>query len=47
MTEDSDDVDEPTVGEEFQKGYMLHERLLRPALVKVLLPKKSKGQEKE
>jgi len=47
MTEDSDDVEEPTVGEEFQKGYMLHDRLLRPSLVKVLLPKKSKGQEEE
>jgi len=45
MTEESEEVDEPTVGEEFQKGYMHHERLLRPALVKVLLPKKNKGKE--
>jgi molecular chaperone GrpE len=45
MTEESDEVSEPTVSEEFQKGYMHHERLLRPALVKVLLPKK--GEEKE
>jgi molecular chaperone GrpE len=45
MTEESDEVDEPTVGEEFQKGYMHHERLLRPALVKVLLPKKNLGKE--
>ncbi len=45
MTEESDEVDEPTVGEEFQKGYMHHERLLRPALVKVLLPRKSPEKE--
>ena len=45
MTEESDEVDEPTVGEEFQKGYIHHERLLRPALVKVLLPKKRPGKE--
>ncbi len=45
MTEESDEVDEPTVGEEFQKGYLHHERLLRPALVKVLLPKKSPEKE--
>ena len=42
MTEESEEVDEPTVGEEFQKGYMHHERLLRPSLVKVFLPKKNK-----
>ncbi len=45
MSEESEDVEKPSVGEEFQKGYMLHDRLLRPALVKVLLPKKK--QEKE
>jgi molecular chaperone GrpE len=38
--EESDQVTEPTVAEELQKGYMLHDRLLRPALVKVLVPKK-------
>ena len=38
--EESDQVAEPTVAEELQKGYMLHDRLLRPALVKVLVPKK-------
>jgi len=42
MTEESDKVDEPEVGEEFQKGYCLHDRLLRPALVKVVVPKKDK-----
>ena len=40
MTEESEDVEEPEVSEELQKGYTLHNRLLRPALVKVLVPKK-------
>lgn len=40
MTEESEGVEEPQVGEEFQRGYMLNERLLRPSLVKVILPKK-------
>ena len=47
MSQDSEDVTEPTIGEEFQKGYMLHDRLLRPALVKVLLPIKKKEEGKE
>ncbi|MFB0564575.1 MAG: nucleotide exchange factor GrpE [Candidatus Aminicenantaceae bacterium] len=42
MTEESENVEEPEIGEEFQKGYSLHERLLRPALVKVVVPKKDK-----
>lgn len=37
---ESDEVQEPTVEEELQKGYMLYDRLLRPTLVKVLVPKK-------
>ncbi len=32
------EVGEPTVSEELQSGYVLHERLLRPAMVKVALP---------
>jgi molecular chaperone GrpE len=40
MTEESDDVEEPEVLEELQKGYLHHSRLLRPALVKVAIPKK-------
>jgi molecular chaperone GrpE len=40
MTEESEDVEEPQVSEEFQRGYTLNERLLRPSLVKVVLPKK-------
>lgn len=42
MTVESEDVEEPEVGEEFQKGYALHDRLLRPSLVKVIVPKKDK-----
>jgi molecular chaperone GrpE len=38
--EESAEVHEPRVTEELQKGYMLHNRLLRPALVKVVIPKK-------
>lgn len=38
--EESEAVAEPEVEEELQKGYMHHERLLRPTLVKVLVPKK-------
>jgi len=41
-TVESSEVDEPMVGEEFQKGYTLHDRLLRPSLVKVVVPKKAK-----
>jgi molecular chaperone GrpE len=40
LTEESLDADEPRVSEVLQKGYTLHERLLRPALVKVVVPKK-------
>jgi molecular chaperone GrpE len=42
ITEESDEIEEPQVSEELQLGYMLHDRLLRPALVKVLVPKKEK-----
>jgi molecular chaperone GrpE len=40
MVAESDAVEEPTIEEELQKGYLIHDRLLRPTLVKVLLPKK-------
>jgi molecular chaperone GrpE len=40
ITEESEDIEEPQVGEEFQRGYTINERLLRPSLVKVILPKK-------
>jgi molecular chaperone GrpE len=38
--EESAEVREPRITEELQKGYMLHNRLLRPAMVKVIVPKK-------
>ncbi len=40
VTEESAETDEPRVAEELQRGYRLHDRLLRPALVKVLVPAK-------
>jgi molecular chaperone GrpE len=36
--EERPDVAAPTVVEEFQRGYLLHDRLLRPAMVKVAVP---------
>lgn len=41
ITEESESVSEPEVGQVLQKGYMLHSRLLRPALVKVIVPKRA------
>jgi molecular chaperone GrpE len=38
--EESDNVKEPEIEAELQKGYLHHNRLLRPTLVKVLVPKK-------
>jgi len=40
MTEESDEVKELQIAEELQKGYTIHDRLLRPSLVKVYIPKK-------
>jgi molecular chaperone GrpE len=37
--EESDEVKEETVGQVYQQGFMLHDRLLRPAMVSVLMPK--------
>jgi len=36
--EESDDVDTQTVVEDYQSGYTLHDRILRPAKVKVAMP---------
>ena len=36
--EEAVDVESPTVVEDYQKGYILHDRVLRPAKVKVLMP---------
>jgi molecular chaperone GrpE len=38
MRVESPEVAEPTVVEELQRGYLLRDRLLRPALVKVAVP---------
>jgi molecular chaperone GrpE len=40
IIEESDEVDSPQVSQELQKGYLLHDRLIRPSLVKVIMPKK-------
>ncbi|MDR0524596.1 MAG: nucleotide exchange factor GrpE [Spirochaetaceae bacterium] len=37
-TEKSPEIEEPTVGEEFLKGYTLKDRVIRTAKVKVLMP---------
>ncbi len=42
ITEESEEVEEPEIAAELQKGYTIHNRLLRPALVKVVIPKKDK-----
>jgi molecular chaperone GrpE len=41
MVEESEEYPENTVIREFQKGYMLHDRLLRPAMVVVSKEKKN------
>ncbi|TFH03743.1 MAG: nucleotide exchange factor GrpE [Spirochaetales bacterium] len=38
MTEERTDHDQSMVLEDFQKGYMLHDRVLRPSKVKVSMP---------
>ena len=40
LMEKSADVDEPVVKEDFAKGYMLNDRVVRTAKVKVLMPEK-------
>ena len=39
MREETDDFPENSVVSEFQKGYLIHDRLLRPAMVVVAVPK--------
>jgi molecular chaperone GrpE len=43
LTEESNQVTELQVAEELQKGYTIHDRLLRPSLVKVYIPKKEEN----
>ncbi len=40
LTEESEEIEEPEVAEVLQRGFWLQDRLLRPAMVKVLVPKK-------
>ncbi|MGD9042200.1 MAG: nucleotide exchange factor GrpE [Desulfobacterales bacterium] len=47
MREETDDFPEKTVVSEFQKGYLIHDRLLRPAMVVVAVPKKPKKNKPE
>jgi molecular chaperone GrpE len=46
MREESDDFPENTVVSEFQKGYLIHDRLLRPAMVVVAVPKSTQKDKK-
>jgi molecular chaperone GrpE len=43
LIEESDEVTEPEVAEILQRGYWLQDRLLRPSMVKVLVPRKREG----
>ena len=40
---ESDSAKPNTIVEEFQKGYFLHERILRPAMVTVAIDKPAEG----
>ena len=44
MQEETDNFDENTVITELQKGYLIHDRLLRPAMVVVARSKESKNK---
>jgi molecular chaperone GrpE len=46
MQEETDDYDKNMVITEMQKGYMIHDRLLRPSMVVVAKPKENKDSEK-
>lgn len=46
MLEEKDDIEEPLVADVFQNGYLLNNRIIKNAKVKVLMPKK-KGEETE
>ncbi len=47
LMEESDEVEKPKVVEDFQKGYMLHDRVLRHAKVKVHMPKADAAENEE
>lgn len=46
MREETDDFPANTVVSEFQKGYLIHDRLLRPAMVVVAAPKTTREDNK-
>ena len=46
MREETDDYPENSVISEFQKGYLIHDRLLRPAMVVVAVPKTTTPKDK-
>jgi molecular chaperone GrpE len=45
--QETPDVEEPTVASELQKGYTLHDRLVRPARVVVAVPAEAEEEEGE
>ena len=45
MQEETDEVDENTVINELQRGYLIHDRLLRPAMVVVAKPRESEDKQ--
>ena len=47
MREETDDYPENSVISEFQKGYLIHDRLLRPAMVVVAVPKTTTPKDKK
>lgn len=47
MREETDDYPESSVVSEFQKGYLIHDRLLRPAMVVVAVPKTKTRKDKK
>jgi len=47
MREETDDYPENSVVSEFQKGYLIHDRLLRPAMVVVAVPKTTTPKDKK
>jgi molecular chaperone GrpE len=47
MREETDDYPENIVISEFQKGYLIHDRLLRPAMVVVAVPKTKARKDEE
>ncbi len=47
MREETDDYPENSVISQFQKGYLIHDRLLRPAMVVVAVPKTTTPKDKK